>query len=406
MHIFAGTLVRKRCGRVVRWGAVACVLMALLGGCGRMVDGWRRMRGDALRHAGDEAGALRWYERIATNRQDVAVLRALAELYAARGDVTNLQAVSERLCALVTDAEELQGLAELRAMQDDHEGAVMMLERAVALTSNKWNSHALLIEKHLERGETNAAAGAVERAEQVLPRNRANRQRLAVAWMRLGDTSNAIKRLSELLEEDADDHQMRLALAALQIQGKDYAAAVTNVQMIVKAPPDNAIAAATLADALNALGEVGEAVRWYRRAIRLDQRNATALNNLAYVLLLHTSNVTEAIELARSSVAIERAAHALDTLGYAYYLRGQDDVAMKYLREAEQMREERGEPVDAELHLHIGMVHARREEMEFAALRVGKALAVQPELEKYIKTYAWYSNVMEAIQSKRALQDE
>jgi len=381
-------------------------MMALLVGCGRIADGWRRMRGDALRHAGDDAGALRWYERIGTNRQDAAVLRALAELYAARGDVTNLQAVSERLCALTMDAEELQGLAELRAMQDDHEGAVMMLERAVALTSNKWKSHALLIEMHLELGETNAAAGAVARAEEMLPRTTRNRQRLAVAWMRLGDTSNAIRRLSELVEEHKDDHQMRLALAALQIQEKNYGGAVTNLQIIVKAQPDNAIAAATLADALNGLGEVGEAVRWYRRAIRLDQRNATALNNLAYVLLLHTSNVVEALELARSSVAIERAAHALDTLGYAYYLRGQDEVAMKYLREAEQMREEKREPVDAELHLHIGMVHARRGEMELAAMRVGKALAAQPELEKYIRNYPWYSKVMEVIQSRGAEQDE
>lgn len=376
--------------------------VALLSGCGRMADGWRRMRGDALRHAGEHARALEWYERMASNRQDAAVLHAMAVSYAARGDMTNLHAVSERLSALTTDAGQLLALAELRVAQDDKDGAVLMLERAVQLASNKWDSHAWLIELQLERGATNAAAAAVQRAEKSMPRTKRNRQRIASAWMRVGDTTNAITRLSELLEEHADDHRTRLALALVQMQEKDYAGAVTNLRLVVKAEPENAIAMAALADALQAMEEVGEAITWYRRAIRLDQRNATALNNLAYVLLVHTSNVTEALELARSAVAIERAAHSLDTLGYAYYLRGQDDVAMKYLREAEQMREEQGEPVDAEMHLHIGMVHARRGEMEFAALRIGKALAAQPELEKYITKYPWYRAVMKTIKQNSA----
>lgn len=402
MRIFGGTLGRRRYGSVGRWRAAAWVALAVLSGCGRMADGWRRMRGDALRHAGEHARALEWYERIASNRQDVAVLHAMAISYAARGDVTNLRAVSERLSALTTDAAELLALAELRVAQDDKDGAVLMLERAVQLASNKWDGHALLIEMQLGRGQTNAAVAAVRRAEESMPRNKRNQQRIASAWMRVGDTTNAIKRLSEILAEHADDTRTRLALAMVQMQEKDYAGAVTNLRLVVKAEPENAIAMAALADGLNAMEEVGEAIAWYRRAIRLDQRNATALNNLAYVLLVHTSNVTEALELARSSVAIERAAYSLDTLGYAYYLRGQDDVAMRYLREAEQLREERGEPVDAEMHLHIGMVHARRGELEFAALRIGKALAAQPELEKYIRKYPWYGTVMKAIKQNSA----
>ncbi|MCX7847021.1 MAG: tetratricopeptide repeat protein [bacterium] len=400
MRIFGGTLGRRRCGEVGRWWAGVVVGVVVLSGCERLVDGWRRMRGDALRHAGEHVRAIAWYEQIPSNRQDAAVLRGMLLSYQALGMTSSVRGIVERLGRMSADARELEAMAEVRLGEEDEEGAVLLLERAVGLLSNRWNSHARLIEIHLQRGATNAAVAATARAERWLPRNARNRRRLASAWLRVGEMTNAARQLSEVVAEDAHDSTARLMLAVVQLQMKDHVGAVSNLRQVVAAEPGNAVAVGALADALHEMGEVKEAIEWYRRAIRLDQRNAVMLNNLAYVLLLHTSNIGEAIELARSSVAIERTAYGLDTLGYAYYLRGQDEVALRYLREAEELWKGRGEEVDAEIELHLGMVHGRRGELEEAAERIGKALRAQPGLEKYVEGCEWYERV------KRLMSDE
>lgn len=398
MRIFGGTLERRRYGEAVRgWVWVVGGVLLVLSGCGRVADGWRRMRGDALRHAGEHARAIAWYERMATNRQDAAVLRHMLSSYEALGMTARVHVVMERLCGLARDARELEALARLRLEREDREGAIGLLERAAGLATNRWRIHAWLIELHLERGATNAAAAVVARAERWLVRTDRNRRRLARAWARVGDMTNAMKYVEELVAANTNDYEARMTLAALQIAAKEYHAALSNVLHVVAAMPDDSQAAGVMADVLNELGEVTDAIRWYRRAIRLHQRNALALNNLAYVLLLHTSNVTEALELARESVRIERTAYALDTLGYAHFLRGEYELALRYLREAEAQRRAKGEAVEAEIELHLGMALAAQGEMNEAVRRIGAALRAQPDLERHIRGYEWYEVLRGAL---------
>lgn len=391
MRIFGGTLGRRRYGEAVRgWVWVVGGVLLVLSGCGRVADGWRRMRGDALRHAGEHARAIAWYERMATNRQDAAVLRHMLSSYEALGMTARVHVVMERLCGLARDARELEALARLRLEREDREGAIGLLERAAGLATNRWRIHAWLIELHLERGATNAAAAVVARAERWLVRTDRNRRRLARAWARVGDMTNAMKYVEELVAANTNDYEARMTLAALQIAAKEYRAALSNVLHVVAAMPQDSEAAGVMADVLNELGEVTDAIRWYRRAIRLHQRNALALNNLAYVLLLHTSNVTEALELARESVRIERTAYALDTLGYAHFLRGEYELALRYVREAEAQRRAKGEAVEPEIELHVGMALAAQGETNEAVRRLGAALRAQPDLERQIRGYEWY----------------
>ncbi|HKN46598.1 MAG TPA: tetratricopeptide repeat protein, partial [Candidatus Polarisedimenticolia bacterium] len=113
--------------------------------------------------------------------------------------------------------------------------------------------------------------------------------------------------------------------------------------------------------AVERLGRIGEAERYLTRAIRLNPKNAMALNYLGYMLADRGVKLKESIAYVERALEIDpRNPAYLDSLGWAQYRLSLFEPAEKNLRDA--LRYDRGDPTIME---HLGdllMITGRIEE--------------------------------------------
>jgi tetratricopeptide (TPR) repeat protein len=368
-------------------------LLALLPGCGRVRDGFYRLRGDAFRAANQPEKAITWYARIASNRQDIVVVRALTKAYAQRRDVTNLLAACARLAALSTNAADARLVVTTLLRGGYAEHAVPHIRQLIVRAPDDWQYKELLLLALQRSGASNGVPNALRQFAQTMPDTSTNALRLGLLWLEYDRVSNATAFLARSLALDPGQDDVRRVLAATLLETKQYAAALPPLLLMVSNNAANAESQRMLADAYNGLGHVAPAMTHYRRAIQSAPHDALALNNYAYLLLQHDTNLTEAYELALSAVQQDRKPYALDTLAVAYYKKGAYDAALRTLREAEQLAEDAGEPLDPEIEFHFGLVHAARGDCTYAVRRFRAALAQQPSLRAELARQPYFDTI-------------
>jgi tetratricopeptide (TPR) repeat protein len=84
------------------------------------------------------------------------------------------------------------------------------------------------------------------------------------------------------------------------------------------------------------MGRLKDAVEVYEKILSLDPRNATAMNNLAWVLVTEESmkDRERGLRLAKRAVALNPSPVFLDTLAEAYYVNGYTEEAVATIQEA------------------------------------------------------------------------
>jgi tetratricopeptide (TPR) repeat protein len=102
--------------------------------------------------------------------------------------------------------------------------------------------------------------------------------------------------------------------------------------------PDNVPLLHLLAEIYGETNQYSEAINSYEKIITLNEKDATALNNLAWLLVTvqdkNLRDMTRALDLAKKAVALEKNATFLDTLAEAYYANGFKKEAIAAAREA------------------------------------------------------------------------
>jgi len=98
------------------------------------------------------------------------------------------------------------------------------------------------------------------------------------------------------------------------------------VQRDLRQYPENADLHRLLGDLSYEVGNAKVAMEAYRNAIRLNPKDARAMNNLAWLLATHENaalrNPAVALRLALRAAALDSAPHVLDTLAEAYFING------------------------------------------------------------------------------------
>ena len=124
-----------------------------------------------------------------------------------------------------------------------------------------------------------------------------------------------------------------------------------------------------LGDAYYHLRKVGPAERAYRQAVRLNRRNATAYNNWGYMYADFGIKLDEALRLAKCAVDLEPGNGCLiDSLGWAYYRKGQTKKALELLKKAAELY-----PSDADVRYHLGKAYEAQGDMKSAWVEYQKA---------------------------------
>jgi tetratricopeptide (TPR) repeat protein len=367
----------------------ACSVVAVCG-CGRIDQGLARLRADAYRHRGRYEDAIEVYQRIPTNHQPLAVLEGLAECYAELGAFTNAVAVYARIYSRSGSEGDLLRLVWTQLDMDQHTAALTSLRDLVQRQPGDLGYRELLISTLLRSSESNDVPRELRRMEEDLPGTATNLAVLASWWLTTGDSSNAIRLLERAIEAGPEHHAWRMAFVNALVENRQFDAAMSNLEILVALQPENADVHQVVGYALAEMGRTDDAIAALRLAIKLDQDNVLALNNLAYTLLLEDRNIREAYELAQSAVQADRASYTVDTLAYACYKRGSYDAALRYLKEAERLLRKEGRGYDAELDFHYGLVLAEQGQLDEAMPRFQRALKAMPELERSLRRERYY----------------
>ena len=198
-------------------------------------------------------------------------------------------------------------------------------------------------------------------------------QKLYGDWLQsTGDRATARAAYRAAKAADAKYIEADFALASVDIAENRNDAARLTLTELVKTNPRNVTALLLLAG-LEPIP--ADAMARYRKVIEIDERNVTALNNLAYMMALQDPDGAlkygqQAMELAPDSAMVQ------DTLGWIYYRKGVYERAVQYLQTAVTK-----EPTPRR-QFHLALSYIKQGDKDRGRNLMQSALAKDPNLPK------------------------
>lgn len=205
---------------------------------------------------------------------------------------------------------------------------------------------------------------------------------IAVAQDELDRPDEAIATLRKLIKQRPDAFDARLTLAGIYQQEDRHAEAIDALTNLIERLPSEPDAIAWRYYLTRAVSYI-EIDQWpaaeadLKRAVEVAPEEPTALNYLGYSWAERGENLEEAFDLIEKAVAIEAGSGAIiDSLGWAYYQRGDYDEAVGHLEQAASL-----EPADPTITDHLGDVYWRLGRELEARYQWRRVLELDPEAE-------------------------
>ena len=221
-----------------------------------------------------------------------------------------------------------------------------------------------------QAGRLKDAADSYTKALSVAPNSRELKVRRIAALLGAKDFQRAADFAAQAQMQHPDDLRFpQLRAHALQQSG-DTLRAIGVLEPVARANPNDATTQLSLADLYTNAGRKPDAERTVRQLVAIAPGNADALNYLGYLLAESGRQLDEAIRLVRKALDLEpNNPNYLDSLGWAYYRRGDYDDAEKYITPAAQQM-----PRNATVQEHYGDVLAKRGKWQDAIAAWTRAL--------------------------------
>ena len=318
MEIFHLSEVVRRF-RVCPW-----VLLGLLLGCGEHTAYRHLDTALAYERQRDYEPALAAFQAAVEARpQDAYLHRRLGWAYLKRERYADAQNELEQALALEPDYIAVyQDLATLAEVQDMPEAAIGWLERAIQRAPAYMEPYRGLAQFYIAHDRSNEAMRLLEDAVKRWPGATWAHFRLGLLYQRLKWGEQAEKAFQKILETDPEtDLELKLFV--------DAHAALGNVYYDQE--------------------KYEEAVATYSKAIELNPRDHSSLNNLAWVYAVQGIQLEEGIRLSSRSLRLRPDSPIyLDTLAELYFKHGDLERAVEIIRYAISLA-----PKDPALKAHL-----------------------------------------------------
>jgi len=161
---------------------------------------------------------------------------------------------------------------------------------------------------------------------------------LGLCYTKLEQYDDAVIFLEQVVNSGNDimrTYQCRLTLAYIYVITNRSKLAEFELKRLASSGFESAQLYTTLAYAALIQKQFKQAVDYYEKALDLDDRNATALNGLGYILVDTGMDIMRGLRCCRKAVDIKpRSPVYLDSLGWAYFKNGELLEARTWLRRA------------------------------------------------------------------------
>jgi len=185
----------------------------------------------------------------------------------------------------------------------------------------------------LNRGSHPEAIENLERALELKPNFAVARGNLGIALLESKQPDAAIGQLQLALERDPDLALVRANLALALAERDGDAAGLESIALAIRSDPDNPKFHTIAARLARGANRFDLAIAHYRSAIALGDRNASNLNDLAWLLATDPEHGAAAEAMGLALEAAEASDHpsadVLDTLAVAYAANGRWQDALK-----------------------------------------------------------------------------
>ena len=213
--------------------------------------------------------------------------------------------------------------------------AVDALTEAASLVPSNVALQAQLAQVYLDAGRLDEAAGIVARARTARPESLALLRLQAQTLLARGEVGDAMSLLEDARIQHADRPIAHVALASVYIdndRGDDAVRVLTEAEQRF---PDSRLITFQLGAVFERVRRYTEAEQAFRRVLDRNPDDAPTLNYLGYMLAELGERLDESVMLIQRALELDpKNGSYLDSLGWAYFMQDQLELAESPLREA------------------------------------------------------------------------
>ena len=274
----------------------------------------------------------------------------------------------------LSEAHAMKGVVLL--LQRRPEEAAPALRRAVELKPGYATPRFYLAMIARSKGDFAAAATEYQALAQAAPSLPAGYLGQAEALMMLRREPEAFRVLETWKAVPGSGPTPSYVIANIRMARGEPAEAIRELKAVIARSPGDAVVLTLLGDAYLAAGDESHAVENFRAALKVDEGNPVANNNLAWVLAEQGKDLDEALRLAKAACRRDPGyVDALDTLGWIHFRRGEYAEASATLSRASALAPDR-----LDIAAHLGLAYAKTGSTARALKELRRALAAPTPL--------------------------
>ncbi|HEV2577010.1 MAG TPA: tetratricopeptide repeat protein [Acidobacteriaceae bacterium] len=272
------------------------------------------------------------------------------------------------------DSAALVALAEMRFREKRNPEGVQLAQQALDANPNQLPALQLLETYYMLQHQPDKALALVQQEITKSPNNSALYDQLSDLQLATKDVNGAVNSSQKAMQLNPSDGDAVMAYTRATTASGNSSAAIVKWQQWNGAHPNDPRGEIILGTLEEGRGNKSGAEDDYKKALVIQPDNATAQNNLAYLMLSNNEDVDVALSLAQSARrTMPHSPSTADTLAWAYYHKGIYESARTLLEDAAKTN-----PNDASIQYHLGMVYSKMGKKTDAADHLKKAVSLAP----------------------------